>query len=504
MDLSYLWTGFSVALSPMNLLIGFVGCFLGTMIGALPAIGPINGIALLLPIAYTMGLPAESTMILLAGIYSGAEYGGRISSILLNVPGDAGAVMTALDGNPLARQGRAGEALMISGLSSFVGGILGVVGLTFFAPLLSGLAIGFGPAEYFVLMIFAFATLGSMVGSQPVKTLIGCVIGLMLATVGLDATSGAYRFTFDEPELGDGIEFVVLVIGLFSISEAMLMLEHQASGGSIIKIAGRTFARWADIVRCTGATLRGSVIGFIVGVLPGTGASVASAVSYTTEKRISDRDGTFGKGDVRGLAAPEAANNATAAGAFVPMLTLGVPGSGTTAVMLGALMLYNIQPGPQLFAERPELVGGLIASLYIGNVLLLIMNLPLVGVFSRVLTLPNWILVPGILVLSIVGVYSTHASVLSILMMLGIGVVGWLLRKLGFDMAPIILGFVLGRVMEVNLRNALAISGGDLSILFQSTISIVLWIMAAAVAILPFVLSWRARQVKATAPQLLS
>ncbi|MBM1174139.1 tripartite tricarboxylate transporter permease [Microvirga arabica] len=504
MDLSYLWTGFSVALSPMNLLIGFVGCFLGTMIGALPAIGPINGIALLLPIAYTMGLPAESTMILLAGIYSGAEYGGRISSILLNVPGDAGAVMTALDGNPLARQGRAGEALMISGLSSFVGGILGVVGLTFFAPLLSGLAIGFGPAEYFVLMIFAFATLGSMVGSQPVKTLIGCVIGLMLATVGLDATSGAYRFTFNEPELGDGIEFVVLVIGLFSISEAMLMLEHQASGGSIIKIAGRTFARWADIVRCTGATLRGSVIGFIVGVLPGTGASVASAVSYTTEKRISDRDGTFGKGDVRGLAAPEAANNATAAGAFVPMLTLGVPGSGTTAVMLGALMLYNIQPGPQLFAERPELVGGLIASLYIGNVLLLIMNLPLVGVFSRVLTLPNWILVPGILVLSIVGVYSTHASMLSILMMLGIGVVGWLLRKLGFDMAPIILGFVLGRVMEVNLRNALAISGGDLSILFQSTISIVLWIMAAAVAILPFVLSWRARQVKATAPQLLS
>ncbi|MXQ14372.1 tripartite tricarboxylate transporter permease [Microvirga makkahensis] len=502
MDLSYLWTGFSVALSPMNIVIGFVGCFLGTMIGALPAIGPINGIALLLPIAYTMGLPAESTMILLAGIYSGAEYGGRISSILLNVPGDAGAVMTALDGNPLARQGRAGEALMISGLSSFVGGILGVVGLTFFAPLLSGLAVGFGPAEYFVLMIFAFVTLGSMVGSQPVKTLIGCVIGLMLATVGLDATSGAYRFTFDEPELGDGIEFVVLVIGLFSISEAMLMLEHQASGGSVIRIAGRTFARWADIVRCTGATLRGSVIGFVVGVLPGTGASVASAVSYTTEKRISDRDGTFGKGDVRGLAAPEAANNATAAGAFVPMLTLGVPGSGTTAVMLGALMLYNIQPGPQLFAERPELVGGLIASLYIGNVLLLIMNLPLVSLFSRVLTLPNWILVPGILVLSIVGVYSTHASMLSILMMLGIGVVGWLLRKLGFDMAPIILGFVLGRVMEVNLRNALAISGGDLSILFQSSISIVLWIMAAAVAVLPFVLSWRARQVRAAAPQV--
>lgn len=501
MDFSYLWTGFSVALTPTNLLIGFVGCFLGTIIGALPAIGPINGIALLLPIAYTMGLPAESTMILLAGIYSGAEYGGRISSILLNVPGDAGAVMTALDGNPLARQGRAGEALMISGLSSFVGGILGVMGLTFFAPLLSSLAIGFGPAEYFVLMVFAFATLGSMVGSQPVKTLIGCVIGLMLATVGLDATSGAYRFTFNEPELGDGIEFVVLVIGLFSISEAMLMLEHQAGGGTVMKIAGRSFARWADIVRCTGATLRGSIIGFVVGVLPGTGASVASAVSYTTEKRISDREGTFGKGDVRGLASPEAANNSCAAGAFVPMLTLGVPGSGTTAVMLGALMLYNIQPGPQLFTERPELVGGLIASLYIGNILLLILNLPLVGIFSRLLLLPNWILVPGILVLSIVGVYSTHASVLSILMMLGIGVVGWLLRKLGFDMAPIILGFVLGRVMEVNLRNALAISGGDVSILFQSTISIVLWIMAVAVAVLPYLLARRSKRLSEAVAQ---
>jgi putative tricarboxylic transport membrane protein len=493
MTLDYLWTGFAVALSWQNLLIGLIGCFLGTIIGALPAIGPINGIALLLPIAYTMGLPPESTMILLASIYSGSEYGGRISSILLNVPGDAGAVMTALDGNPLARQGRAGEALMISGLSSFVGGIIGVIGLTFFAPLLAGLAIGFGPAEYFVLMVFAFATLGSMVGSQPVKILIGCVIGLMLTTVGLDPTSGAYRFTFGSTELGDGIEFVVLVIGLFSISEALLMLENQASGLAIVGKAGRTFARMSDIVLSTGATLRGSVLGFVVGVLPGTGASVASAVSYTLEKRISDRDGTFGKGDMRGLASPEAANNSCAAGAFVPMLTLGVPGSGTTAVMLGALMLYNIQPGPQLFAEHPAIVGGLIASLYVGNVLLLILNLPLVGIFSRLLTLPNWILVPGILVLSVVGVYSTHASIASILLMLGIGVLGWALRKLGFDLAPVILGFVLGHVMEVNLRNALAISGGDLGILFQSNIAIVLWILAAAVAIGPWLLHRRTR-----------
>ncbi|MDF8357985.1 tripartite tricarboxylate transporter permease [Ensifer adhaerens] len=499
MNLDYLWNGFTVALTLQNLLIGLAGCFIGTLVGALPAIGPINGIAPLIPIAYTMGLPAESTMILLAAVYCGAEYGGRISSILLNVPGDAGAVMTALDGNPMARQGRAGEALMLSGLSSFVGGVFGAVGLALFAPLLAGLAIGFGPAEYFVLMVFAFATLGSMVGSQPVKTLIGCTLGLMLATVGLDATSGAYRFTFNEPELGDGIEFVVLVIGLFSVSEALLILEHQASGVTVIRELGRMTARLDDIRKSIGATLRGSVIGFIVGVLPGTGASVSSAVSYTTEKRISDTEGTFGKGDVRGLTAPEAANNATACGAFVPMLTLGVPGSGTTAVMLGALMLYNIQPGPMLITERPEVVGGLVASLFIGNVLLLLLNLPLVNIFARVLTVPNWLLVPGILVLSVVGVYSTHASVFSILLMLGIGIIGWLLRKAGFDMAPIILGFVLGHVMEVNLRNALAISGGDISILFQSKISIILWILAGAMAVMPLVAGWRRTKVVKTA-----
>ncbi|GAB1583551.1 tripartite tricarboxylate transporter permease [Phyllobacterium phragmitis] len=501
MNLEYLWGGFAVALTFQNLLIGFIGCFIGTLVGALPAIGPINGIALLLPIAYTMGLPPESTMILLASIYCGAEYGGRISSILLNVPGDAGAVMTALDGYPLARQGRAGEALMLSGLASFVGGMIGAVGLALFAPVLAGLATGFGPAEYFVLMVFAFATLGSMVGSQPVKTLIGCTLGLMLATVGLDATSGAYRFTFNEPELGDGIEFVVLVIGLFSISEALLILEHQASGVTVIRQLGRMFARANDIRKSVGTTLRSSIIGFVVGVLPGTGASVSSAIAYTTAKRLSDTEGTFGKGDVRGLAAPEAANNATACGAFVPMLTLGVPGSGTTAVMLGALMLYNIQPGPMLLTERPEIVGGLVASLFVGNIILLLLNLPLVNIFARVLTVPNWLLVPGILVLSIVGVYSTHASGFSVLLMLGIGMVGWLLRKLGFDMAPIILGFVLGHVMEINLRNALAISGGDISILFQSKISLVLWVLAAGMAVLPLVLSRRAKKrLKAAAP----
>ncbi|MGQ9368339.1 tripartite tricarboxylate transporter permease, partial [Azospirillum sp. A39] len=492
MSLDYLWTGFAVALQWHNLLFGLAGCFLGTLVGALPAIGPINGIALLLPLLYSMGVPADSTMILLAGIYYGAEYGGRISSILLNVPGDAGAVMTALDGYPLARQGRASEALAISGISSFVGGMLAVVGLTFFAPLLGRLAIGFGPAEYFVLMVFAFATLSSMVGHAPVKTMIGCAVGLALTTVGLDPTSGAYRFTFGEPELSDGIEFIILVIGLFSISEVLFMLEHQFHGRLQPIDVGHGFPSWATLRSCIVTVLRSSGIGFVIGVLPGTGASVSSAIAYTTEKRLLDH-GTFGKGDARGLAAPEAANNAAAGGAFVPMLTLGVPGSGTTAVMLGALMLYNITPGPQLFVERPEIAGGLIASMYIGNVLLLLLNLPMVHLFVRLLTVPNWVLIPGILVLSFLGVFSMYGSVLSIYLMLGVGVLGYLARKLDIDLAPIVLGFVLGHVAETNLRNALAISGGEVSILFESTISLVLWAMAALILVAPWLLRKRQR-----------
>jgi len=496
MSLDYLWTGFGVALQWQNLLYGLAGCFLGTIVGALPAIGPINGIALLLPLLYTLGVPVESTMILLAGIYYGAEYGGRISSILLNVPGDAGAVMTALDGYPMARQGRAAEALAISGISSFVGGIIAVIGLTFFAPMLGALATGFGPAEYFVLMVFAFATLSSMVGAEPVKTMIGCVLGLMLATIGLDPTSGAYRFTFDEPELYDGIEFIILVIGLFSISEVLLLLEKEFHGKLKPVKVGKGFPSWSDMRACIGSTLRATGIGFVVGVLPGTGASVASAISYTTEKRLLDR-GTFGKGDIRGLAAPEAANNAAAGGAFVPMLTLGVPGSGTTAVMLGALMLYNIMPGPQLFTDRPELAGGLIASMYIGNILLLLMNLPLIHVFVRMLTVPNWVLIPGIVVLAFLGVYSAYSSVFSIFLMLGIGVIGYFARKLEFDLAPIILGFVLGDVAEKNLRNALAISGGEASILFHSAISQILWISAILIVLAPLALNWWRRRTAA-------
>lgn len=501
MDLSYLWIGFGVALQPNNLMLAVLGCFIGTIIGALPAIGPINGIALLLPIAYTAKLPPEGTLILLASIYYGAEYGGRITSILLNVPGDAGAAMTAIDGYPMARQGRASEALAISALSSFVGGILSVIALTFFAPALGLIAIKFGPAEYFALMAFAFATLASMVGHEPVKTLIGCAIGLALTTIGIDPTSGAYRFTFNEPELHDGIEFIILVVGLFSISEILVLMERRRAGADKLAAMAGGFPTWTEIKSCWWPTIRSTVSGFIIGVLPGTGASVASAVSYTTEKRLLDRTGTFGKGDIRGVAAPEAANNAAAHGAFVPMLTLGVPGSGTTAVLLGALMLYGIQPGPTLFTEQPAIVGGLVASMYIGNVVLILMNLPLIGLFVRMIQVPNTVLVPAILVLSILGVYSAFGSVFSVFLMLAIGVGAWALRKLGFDMAPILLGFVLGKTLENSLRNALAMSGGEVSVLFQSGVSNGLWIATVAIIVLPWALARRRRKQQKIAPE---
>lgn len=486
----FLIDGFGVALSPLNLGLAFLGAVLGTLFGALPGIGPINGIAILMPLAYTLGLPAESALILLAGVYTGAEYGGRMSSILLNVPGDAGAVMTTLDGHPLAKKGLAGPALGLSAVSSFVGATIAIIGLTLFAPLLAEIAVMFGPAEFFALMIFAFASMSVMMGKDPIKTAIGAVLGVMIAMVGVDSGTGVLRYTFGLAELYDGIDFVVMIIGLFAISEILLMLEHanRRDGDDEMPPLGRVMVSLKELAYCKWTMLRCGVLGFVVGVLPGTGASVAGAVSYTTEKRLSDKEGTFGSGDMRGLAAPEAANNASAAGSFVPMLTLGIPGSGTTAVLLGALMLYNITPGPMLFSERPEVAGGLIASLYIGNIVLLALNLPLAGLFARVLTIPRWVLVPGIAILAFVGVYQLHSDLMAIYLMLIIGVFGYLLRKLGFSLAPVILGYVLGGLMEDNLRRALSISGGDLGILWQSGISLGLWIAAALLLVLPWLL----------------
>ncbi|GAB4180498.1 MAG: tripartite tricarboxylate transporter permease [Rhodocyclaceae bacterium] len=480
--------GLALAVTPLNLGLAALGSFLGTLIGALPGLGPINGVAILLPIAYAIKLPAASALILLAAVYYGCEYGGRISAILLNVPGDAGAIMTGLDGHPLALKGMAGPALSISGWSSFVGAIVAFLGIVLMGPLLARWALLFGPAEYFALMVFAFACLSSMVGRNPVKTLLGACLGLALATVGVDSGTGVYRYTFGSVHLSDGISFLVVVIGLFSVSEILILLEQSHAGQKMARVSGRMLFTFAEMRATWWPTLRSSVTGFLIGVLPGTGASIASAVSYMTEKRLLDAAGTFGKGDLRGLAAPEAANNAAAGGALVPMLTLGVPGSGTTAILLGALTLYDITPGPLLFTQQPDLVWSLIASMLVANVMLLVMNLPLVGIFVRLLQIPYWLLVPGIAAISFIGVWSVHGTSFDLLLMTGLGVVAWILRKFEVPLAPVILGFVLGDIMEQELRRALSISGGDWGILASSPLSVLLWGLAAAMAFAPAVL----------------
>lgn len=481
----YLMHGFGVALEPSNLIIALVGCLIGTVVGMLPGLGPINGVAILLPLAFAMNLNAESALILLATVYIGCEYGGRISSILLGIPGDAAAIMTTLDGYPLAKKGQAGKALCISAISSFIGSFIAICGIILFAPLLAKWALSFGPSEYFALIIFALATLGSMMAKKPIRSFLAALIGLFLTTIGVDGNTGVYRFTFDNPHLYDGISFVVLVIGLFSISEILLILENTHTSSKIIAKTGKLLVSFKEFLYTIWTILRSSFVGFFVGVLPGAGATIASAITYMSEKKIAGEKGEFGKGDLKGVAAPEAANNASACGSFIPMLTLGLPGSGTTAVMMGALTLYNINPGPTMFVEQADIVWGLIASLLIANVLLLILNIPLIGVFVKILTVPMWVLVPIIAIVSVIGIYSINSTTWDLFMIFIIGIIGFVLRKLEFPMAPLILGFVLGEHLEVNLRRALSISSGDFSILYQGAISKSLLIGAALIIILP-------------------
>ncbi len=492
--LAYLAHGFEIALQPQNLLIALIGAFIGTIVGLLPGLGPINGVALLLPFAFALGLPPESALILLAAVYLGCEYGGRISAILINVPGDAAAIMSTLDGYPLAKQGKAGIALSLSAASSFIGSMVATIGIVLFAPLLAKWAIVFGPAEYFVLMVFALTCLSGLISDQPVKTGVSALIGLGLATVGVDAVTGVYRFTFDSVNLSDGIQFTTIVIGFFSISEILIMLEQTTMGQKALSQGKRTLFNFKEFMFSLASIIRSSFLGFIVGILPGAGATIASAMAYTSERKLAGKDSKFGEGDLRGIAAPEAANNASACGSFVPMLTLGVPGSGTTAVMLGALTLYNITPGPQLFTEQPTIVWGLIASLFIGNVILLVMNIPLVGFFAKLLTIPNYILIPAIATVSFVGVYAIHCTVFDLVLMVVLGIFGYFLRKMNFPLSALILGFVLGELMESSLRRALSISHGDLSILFNGSITKVLWILAGLMIVLPLFRYFRNRR----------
>ena len=494
--LSYLGQGFDVALSPNNLVTALAGTTIGTIVGLLPGLGPINGVALLIPVAFALGLPPETALILLASVYLGCEYGGRISSILLNIPGEASAVMTTLDGHPLAKQGKGGIALSISAWSSFIGGLIATIGGTIFAPLLAKWAVSFGPAEYFMLMVFAIVCLAGMAGDKPIKTAVAVLIGLMLACVGIDANSGVYRFTFGSLGLADGIQFVVLVLGLFSVSEILMLLERTHQGQVAVKASGRMLFNLKEGAFVLATNLRSGVLGFIFGVLPGAGATLASAVSYMSEKRLAGDKGRFGDGDLRGLAAPETANSASACGSMIPMLTLGIPGSGTTAVMLGALTLYNITPGPLLFQHQPDIVWGLIASLFVANIILIVMNIPMIKVFTRILSVPNWTLVPAIAIITSIGVYAVHATTFDLFLMIAIGLFGYLLRKLDFPLSALLLGFILGHMMESNLRRALSISNGDLGILFSSPITIGLWVLVAAMVALPF---WRRYRSKRSA-----
>ncbi|OOS25862.1 tripartite tricarboxylate transporter TctA [Moraxella porci DSM 25326] len=497
--LNYLMAGFGVALTPTNLMLALIGAFLGTIVGMLPGLGPINGVAILLPFAYALGLPPESALILLAAVYLGCEYGGRISAILINVPGDAAAIMSTLDGYPLAKQGKAGVALSLSAMSSFTGSIIATIGVVLFAPLLANWAIAFGPAEYFVLMVFAITCLSGLVGDQPIKTAVAALIGLGLATVGVDAVTGVYRFTFDSVNLSDGVQFTTIVIGFFSISEILIMLEQTSTGQKALEQGKRAMFNLKELMFSAGTMVRSGIVGFVVGVLPGAGATIASAMTYTNEKKLAGETGKFGEGDLRGIAAPEAANNASACGSFIPMLTLGVPGSGTTAVMMGALTLYNITPGPQLFAEQPDIVWGLIASLFVGNVILLILNLPLVGLFAKMLNTPNYILIPAIAAVSFVGVYAIHSTTFDLILMVALGVLGYFLRKLNFPLSALILGYVLGELMESSLRRALSISQGDISILFHGPIAQVLWVLVGLMILLPIYRSIRGKKRKQAA-----
>ena len=484
---SSLADGFLIALTLQNLMLAAIGCLLGTIIGALPGLGPSNGVAILIPLAFSLGLPATQALILLTSVYYGAMYGGRISSILLNIPGDEPAMMTCLDGYPMAQKGRAGEALAISGIASFVGAFFATCGLVLLAPQLVKVALLFGPAEYFALFALAFATIGGVTARNQAKAALAMGIGLFIAMIGVDLQTGVARFAFGNIHLFDGIDFLVVIVGLFALSEVFIFLEHRAGGGADIEKLpiGRTVPSARLIADVTPTMARGTAVGFIAGVLPGAGASLGSFLAYVLEKKVADRDGTFGKGDPRGVAAPEAGNNAAAGGALVPMLALGVPGSGTTAVLLSLLLALNITPGPLLFQRNPDVVWGLIAALFIANFMLLALNLPMVKIFVRVLQVPSRYLMPGVAMVSFVGIYGISGSTFDLLVMVGFGLLGWALRKIDVPLVPIVLGVLLGKLMETNMRRELTISDGDWMALVDSPLSIGLWLAALVGFVMP-------------------
>ena len=496
-DLGNLLLGFSVALTPVNLFWCLVGVILGTMVGVLPGLGPAATIAMLLPL--TLKMDHTTAIIALAGIFYGARYGGSTTSILLNIPGESSSVVTCLDGYQMARQGRAGAALGISAIASFIAGTVGVLGLMLVAPPLARFALRFAPPEYFALMVLGLAMVVFLAGESMVKALLAMLVGLWIATIGTDLFTAESRFTFGQVKLLGGVDFIAATVGVFAIGEVMVNLESQG-GAEIFKLAKglrNLLPTLQDLKDCRFAFLNGSVIGFVVGALPGAGATVASFLSYGLEKAVSRHPEKFGTGVIEGVAAPEGANNADAGGALVPLLTLGIPGGNTTAILLGGLILWGYKPGPLLIQEHPELFWGLVASMYIGNVLLLVLNLPLVPLFAQILRLPYYVLYPLILGISIVGVYSVNNSLFDVWMMGLFGLLGYLMRKLDFPAAALILGMVLGDGLERALRQSLMMSQGDITILAARPISGTLLFFAAVILCLPVVRKVRSWRIEA-------
>jgi putative tricarboxylic transport membrane protein len=496
--LNNLLLGFSVALSPANLFWCFVGVFLGTIVGVLPGLGPPATIAMLLPL--TFKLVHATAIIMLAGIYYGAKYGGSTTSILLNVPGESASVITCLDGYQMAKQGRAGAALGIAAISSFVAGTFGVVGLMLVAPPLARFALKFAPPEYFALMALGLAMVVFLAGKSMLKALLALVVGLWLATVGTDLFSAESRFTFGYFELLDGIDFIVASIGIFAVGEVLANLETRG-GSEFFRLSGglkNLLPTVADIKACRFAFINGSLVGFIVGVLPGAGSTISSFLSYGLEKAFSKHPERFGSGVIEGVAAPEGANNSDTAGSLVPLLTLGIPGSNTTAILLAALILWGFRPGPLLIQDNPELFWGLVASMYIGNIMLLILNLPLVPLFAQILRVPAHVLYPTILGISIVGAYTASASFFDVWMLGFFGLLGYIMRKLEFPAAPLVLGLVLGDGMERALRQSLMMSQGNFSILLTRPLSLTMLVMTLAIVMLPLVRKIKDFRLKAS------
>jgi putative tricarboxylic transport membrane protein len=486
--------GFALALQPVNLFWCFVGVFLGTIVGIMPGLGPPATIAMLLPLTFLMS-PA-SAMIMLAGIYYGAKYGGSTTSILLNVPGESASVVTCLDGYQMARKGRAGAALGIAAIASFIAGTVGVLGLMLVAPPLARFALAFSSPEYFGLMALGLAMVVLLAGRSMVKALLAMLLGLWLAGIGTDLFSSESRFTFGSLELLSGIDFVVVAIGVFAIGEVLANMEEStpAEPLPIPKGLRNLLPTLQDLKDCRFAFAQGSVLGFVIGVLPGAGSTIASFISYGVEKAFSRRREEFGTGVVEGVAAPEGANNSETGGALVPLLTLGIPGSGTTAILLAALVLWGFKPGPLFISDNPSLFWSLVASMYIGNVMLLVLNLPLVPIFAQVLRAPAYVLFPIILGVSIVGVYTTSSSMFDVACLAAFGLLGYLMRKLDYPSAPLILGLVLGGAMERALRQSLMMSDGSLTILVARPISAVMLSLALLILLIPVfskVNAWR-------------